>query len=377
MSTRPSKDNHISFKKSRLFTLGCEVEFQLLDPETLELKSRSVQILDSLPKRYRPKIKQEFIQSMVEVCTGICSNIIEIERDLRQTIHELDHLAMEQECIVFASSLHPFSRFDQQRIFPDQRYEKILEELGIVGRRLITQGLHCHVGLDSSHMAIKVFDRLRHWLPLLLALSASSPFFQGVDTGFASYRSKLFDALPRSGMPQKLGSWGYYCDLVNLLKKCGIIDAPRDIWWDVRPSPDFGTIEIRICDVPSRFTSIVAIVALIQAMVAAIATNKLKPPNTHISILLNNKWQAARHGLQGYFVSQEHHAQKHIKDKLLELLRELEPVFSELGSSDYVQILRQMVKQGTCSHLIRSIVKGHGDIKEAIRQLHQDFWKGY
>ena len=366
--------DHITFRKSRPFTLGCEIEFQLLDPDSLDLKSRSVEILNALPEKYRPRIKQEFIQSMVEVCTGICGNISEIEQDLKLTIRELERLAQVHDCIIFASSLHPFSRFDCQKLFPDPRYAKILDELGIVGRRLITQGLHCHVGLDSGETAIRVFDRLRPWLPLLLALSASSPFFEGMDTGFASYRSKLFDALPRSGIPQKLGSWEYYCDLVNLLKKCGIIEAPRDIWWDVRPSPDFGTIEVRICDVPGSFEKIVALVALIQALVAALATGRLNSPDMHIAVILSNKWQAARHGLQGHFVSREHYGKKKMTEKLLELLGKIEPVFTDLGSSDYLTVLKEMVTMETYSGRMRRLAAEGNGIKEAIRCLRRDFW---
>ncbi len=366
--------HHVNFKPSSPFTLGCEIEFQLLDPDSMGLKSRAVEILDALPEDYRPRIKQEFIQSMLEVCTGVCRDINEIRQDLETTIRKLESLATSHGCTLFASSLHPFSRFEDQEIFPDPRYEKILQELGIVGRRLITQGLHCHVGMDSAQAAITVFDNIRPWLPLFLALSASSPFFHGVDTGFASYRSKLFDALPRSGIPQKLGSWKYYCDFVEVLKGCGIIKAPRDIWWDVRPSPDFGTVEIRICDVPDRLEKIVALVALIQAMVTAIATGRLSSPDMHIAIILSNKWQAARYGLDGHFVSMEHLDRRSMADKLLELLEGLEPVFGMLGSDSCIPVLEDMARTGPCSKRMRDLVKRSGDIREAIRTIQKDFW---
>ncbi len=368
------ESNPITFRSSRPFTLGCEIEFQLLDPDSLELKSRSVDILANLSRAYRPRIKQEFIQSMVEVCSPVCRDVHEIRHELERTILQLEGLAQAHGCTLFASSLHPFSRFEEQKIFPDPRYGKILQELGIVGRRLITQGLHCHVGMDSKEMAIKVVDRLRPWLPLFLALSASSPYFEGVDTGFASYRSKLFDALPRSGIPQKLGSWSYYCDLVNLLKKCAIIEAPRDIWWDVRPSPDFGTVEVRICDIPDRFQKIVAIVALIQAVVTALATDHLRSPDMHIAVILNNKWQAARYGLRGHFVSMEDLGRKLMEHRLLELLDRLEPVFARLGSDSYIPILEQMIRSGPCSRLMRNLVSETGDVRSAIRHMQESFW---
>ncbi len=364
----------IAFNSSAPFTLGCEIEFQLLDPDSLGLKSRSVEILDSLTERYRPRIKQEFIQSMVEVCTGICRDVHEIRKDLADTIHKLESLAEDSGCILFASSLHPFSRFEEQKIFPDPRYKKILEELGIVGRRLITQGLHCHVGLEGAETAISVFDRLRPWLPLFLAISASSPFFQGRDTGFSSYRSKLFDALPRSGVPQKLGSWQYYCDFVRLLKKYGIIEAPRDIWWDVRPSPDFGTVEVRICDVPDRLEKIVALSALIQAMVKALAEGRLQSPDMHIAVIQSNKWQAARYGLQGRFVSMEESGRKSMAEKMLELLERLEPVFMELDSASYLPVLEEMTVQGPCSKRLRELARDTKDLGKAILRIQKEFW---
>ncbi len=368
------QDYDIRFNKSRPFSLGCEIEFQLLNPATQELKSASVEILNDLPPEYQGKIKQEFIQSMLEVCTGVCTDISELEKDLRQTILVLQNLADRHGCSIFASSLHPFSAFSKQLLFPDPRYARIMNELGIVGRRLITQGLHCHVGLENQDQAIYVFDNLRPWLPLFLAISASSPFFEGVNTGLVSYRSNLFDALPRSGMPEKLGSWQSYCNLLSLMKQCGIIESPRDIWWDIRPSPDFGTIEVRICDVPTKFEHMAALVSLIQASVAAIATGRLDSPDTHIAVILSNKWQAARHGLNGTFVNHAAVSRKLISEILMELMKDLEPVFQELGSQDYLPVLHRMVHEGPGSKRICSLIRQTGDMKKTILQMQQEFW---
>ncbi len=364
----------ISFKKSKQFTVGIEVEFQLLDERNLGLCSRAVEILSSLPDELKGYIKPEFIQSMVEVNTRVCSGIKEAEADIRGSIEFLERVAKENSCSIFASSLHPFSSYQEQKLYPDPRYKTILKELQIIGKRLITQGLHCHIGLDSGETAIKVFDNLRAFLPMLLALSASSPFLEGKDTGFASFRSKLFDALPRSGMPDSLDSWENYCELVVLLKKCGIIEQPRDIWWDVRPSPDFGTIEIRICDIPARFKQIMALSALIQALVAAIATDSISLFPMHISVILSNKWQAARHGLQGIFVDQQRFEKKMMKTMLVRLLHALEPVFEDLGSSSYLPILEDMIHHGPTSSIFRRNVERLGSPEKAIRKFQEDFW---
>jgi len=175
-------------------------------------------------------------------------------------------------------------------------------------------------------------------------------------------------------MPQILGSWENFCGMVSLLRQCGIIEAPRDIWWDVRPSPDLGTVEVRICDIPGRFESIIALVALIQALVAAIARGQIRSPDMHIAIILSNKWQAARHGLDGQFVTQEHFGRIGIREKLLELLEQLEPVFAELGSHDSISVLEKMIRTGPCSELIRNIAAETGDLREAIRHLKSQFW---
>ncbi len=364
----------LSFKKSKNFTVGIEVEFQLLHKTNLGLVPKALEILSGLPQEISGRIKPEFIQSMVEVNTGVCTNIDEAKADLEDSIRYLEKVAKECECSIFASSLHPFSRYEDQKLFPDMRYQEILEELQIIGKRLITQGLHCHIGLDSGKRAIKVFDNLRPFLPILLALSASSPFLEGKDTGFASFRSKLFDALPRSGMPDMLGSWENYCQFVSLLKKCGIINQPRDIWWDVRPSPDFGTIEVRICDIPATFEQIIALSALIQALVAAIATDSISLFPMHISVILSNKWQAARHGLEGLFVDQQRFEKRMMKTMLIRTIKALEPVFHELGSERYIQVLEKMIHEGPTSEIFRKYVKRHGSIKAAMKRIQDQFW---
>ncbi len=364
----------ISFRESKRFTVGIEVEFQLLDETGLGLCPRATEILSALPRELKTCIKPEFIQSMVEVNTGICNSIQQAEQDLKGSIEYLQGAATLNKCSIFASSLHPFSRYQEQELYPDPRYRAILEELQIIGKRLITQGLHCHIGLDSGETAIKVFDNLRAFLPMLLALSASSPFLEGRDTGFASFRSKLFDALPRSGMPDALGSWENYCGLVELLKKCAIINEPRDIWWDVRPSPDLGTVEVRICDIPARFQQIMALCALIQALVVAIATDSISLFPMHISVILSNKWQAARHGLKGIFVDEQRFEKKMMKNMLMHTLKVIEPVFQRLGSARYLPVLEKMAHEGPTSSIFKKNVERLGSMERAIRKFQEDFW---
>ncbi len=365
----------ISFKKSKDFTVGIEVEFQLLDRQTFGLCPKAVEIISSLPNHLQTRIKPEFIQSMVEVNTRVCDSVLEAEDDLKDTIRYLERTTSLYNCSIFASSLHPFSSYQDQKLYPDPRYKKILKELQVIGKRLITQGLHCHIGLNSGQTAIKVFDNLRSFLPMLLALSASSPFLEGKDTGFASFRSKLFDALPRSGMPDALESWDNYCQLVNLLKNCGIINQPRDIWWDVRPSPELGTIEIRICDIPARFQQIMALCALIQALVVAISTDSISLFPMHIAVILSNKWQAARHGLDGVFVDQQRFEKRMMKSMLIKTINALEPIFDELDSTKYIPVLKKMIHNGPTSELFRRRLQRLGKLENVINRFQREFWK--
>ena len=332
------ESGRLEFKASTPYSLGIEVELQLLDPQTLELTPKALDILAALPEDLKPHVKPEFIQSMLEVNTPACPDFQTAQRELKRIIKRFQEVAQSQGCLVFAAGLHPFSKVEDQVLYPDPRYERILEELQIVGRRLITQGLHCHVGLPDGETCIRVFDQIRVFLPLFLALSASSPFFEGQDTGLASYRSNLFDSLPRSGMPDAFGSWENYVKLVELLKGCGIIQGPRDIWWDVRPSPELGTIEIRICDVPFTFKRIMAICALIQATVAALAEGELEVEIPPRAVIEANKWQAARYGMEGWFLEGESLKKIGFHGVLSALLASIKVWFNSLDASSSIHM---------------------------------------
>jgi len=375
----------LDFKGSRPYSLGIEVELQLLDPVTLELTPKALDILEALPDDLKPHVKPEFIQSMLEVNTPACPDLPSAERELRRIIRHFQQVAEAQGCVVFAAGLHPFSKAAEQVLFPDPRYERILHELQIVGRRLITQGLHCHVGLPDADTCIRVLDQIRVYLPLFLALSASSPFFEGRDTGLASYRSKLFDSLPRSGMPDALGSWENYVDFVGLMKRCGIVRGPRDIWWDVRPSPEFGTIEIRICDVPMRFGHIMALCALIRATVIGLAEGWIRVDIPPRAVIEANKWQAARYGVEGKFIvshslagepatEQAEFVQTSFRQAASYLIRFLDSLGPIYGLNRDLGKIRPFLECDTANRLRR--IYSAPDFKaESLCLLVQEFWR--
>lgn len=368
-------DRSLVFRGSRPFTLGVELEFQLIDPFSLDLVPRATRILERASAQSDGRIKQEFIESMVEVTTGICQDMEEVEADLRSVIERLQRYALACDCHLYASSLHPFARAFDQRLSTNERYHEIMEELQIVGRRMITQGLHVHVGLPDGDSAIKVFDQIRFYLPLLLALTASSPYFEGQDTGLCSYRSKLFDALPRAGLPGAMGTWKEYQGLAALLERAGIIETVRDIWWDVRPHPCLGTIEVRICDVPGRFSEVLGIAALIQSLVAAILDDGLPIYDARRAIILNNKWQAARFGLEADIVDPVSLERVSIRDAISHLVGDLEMYSHGLGCRGYIQEIHGLMDRGGSYNRQRRLYRERQGFQSVIQGLRSEFWR--
>ncbi|MBW2465665.1 MAG: YbdK family carboxylate-amine ligase [Deltaproteobacteria bacterium] len=367
-------DKQIEFQTSRPFTLGVEIELQVLDKNDLNLVPKGPDILAMVPAELQERIKREFIRSMIEINTEVCSDMEQVKENLNNLIKKAEDLAAANNCILFATSLHPFAKYSDQELSSHPRYSRIMNDLQLVGRRFITQGLHVHVGMEDHESAIRVCDSIRLFLPILLALTCSSPYYEGIDTGLHSYRAKLFEALPLAGMPDELGSWDKYIEMVNLLTNTGIISEVRDLWWDVRPHPDFGTIEIRICDLPSTFNEILAIVALIQGLVVNI-TESDKHLNPNMQVLKSNKWQAARYGLEGRFVYPLLQKKISMKEAAAEIFAKAAPAMEKLGTSHYLSVLQRITESGTSSSRQRNIFNRQNDFTAIIKELYPKFWQ--
>ena len=366
---------NITFNKSSGPTIGVEIEVQILDPKTLELAPLAPEILKKVPPELKNRIKPEFIKSMVEINTDICSTVAEVEKDLKKTYNKLNDITEGLGAVLFLSSIHPFSKSGNQTVSEDTRYKRIMDELQIVGRQFITQGLHVHIGVTDADEAIKINNNLRIYLPVLLALTTSSPFYESEDTGLMSYRAKLFEALPLAGMPDSLYDWDEYDSLIGLLKKSGMIESVRDIWWDVRPHPDFGTIEIRICDLPCSFRDILAITALIQALVVALA-EQFENPEPHMQILRSNKWQAIRHGLEGFYVDPFFGRKYTMREAATYLYRHVKPAAEALGSTDYLDEVPEILNRSTSASIQKNLYYGNGrDFGGMIRSMQGLFFK--
>jgi len=357
------------------YSLGVEVEMQLLDMHGLGLAPKARQMLMRVPDRYSGRIKGELYQCMFEVASDVCNDAGELADNLDDLFRRAEVLARETGCIAFAGSLHPESPWQHQKINDSERYCRLMDELQHCGRRLITQGLHVHVGLGSGDAAIRVCDAIRVHLPVLLALSATSPFFCGRDSGFDSYRSVLLEDLPRSGLPGTLKDWKRCATLLGVLKNAGLIEGIREIWWDVRPQPKLGTIEVRICDVPFRFGEIIGIAALVQALVATINRRDKEPPFPGIEIVRANKWAAARRGMAAQFIDPANPAKmKSAADAAAELFALVHDAARELGGISHIGVLRRVVRQGNGAGRLRTLIKQRDSFAAAIRELHGEFW---
>jgi carboxylate-amine ligase len=362
----------IEFNSSPNPTIGVEIELQIVDKNTLDLKNIASEVLVDVDKKFSDKIKCELIESMIEINTDICSDIDEVEKDIKQTLNHLEEILTNYSADFSCTSLHPFAKGKNQIVSDNPRYKRIMKELQIVGKNFISQGLHVHIGIDNREKAMQVNNTLRIYLPLLLALSTSSPFFEGEDTGLHSYRTKLFEALPLAGMPDYLKDWSHFVQLTEQLQRAGIIKSVKDLWWDVRPHPGFGTVEIRVCDIPINFKAILALVALIQALVV-----KIKKENfysgTHIQILQSNKWQAARYGLEGVFVDPLTYKKLSMREAIENLCNLIEPTIISLGSAKYIKIIKEILDKGAGSIRQRELCNNSNNFKYMLQFLKEAF----
>lgn len=368
----------MEFSESARYTLGVEIEFQILDRESAGLAPLAQTLLDSSPSILKPRLSEELIQSILEIQTGVCFSLEDVENDLLQTCSLAEELAAEYDCILHASSLHPFARADQQILSSNARYQAIMEELQLVGRQFISQGFHVHIGMPDGETAVRVCNQLQTFLPLLLGASGSSPYFQGEDTGFSSYRTKLFELLPLAGIYNYIESWHHFQQEVSMLIQLGVIKSIRDLWWDVRLQPNYGTVEVRICDLPGRFSDILGLTACIQCLAAVLAESKEHVGPLNGYILQANKWQAARHGLRGSFIDPTGFLSSQkmsIGHALKVLVKKLEPMSIRLGCEDYLARMQRILDHGTTADLQRNIYSDNGDLVEVVRMLHGEFWK--
>src|SRR5204863_9009991 len=354
------------------FTLGIEEEFQIVDPKTRELRSHVSEFLEEGKMILGEQIKPEMIQSMVEVGTGICKNIQEARADITRLRSIISGLAGKTGLAIVAASTHPFSRWQDQKIFDDERYELLVQELQTVARSLLIFGLHVHVGVADPERRIHIMNAARYFLPHVLALSTSSPFWMGQNTGLKSYRSEIFKKFPRTDIPDHFDSYGSFQRYIDLLVATGCINDGRKIWWDLRPHPVFPTLEFRICDIPTRVDDTVAIAALFQAIVAKLT--KLIEKNLGFRLyrrmlIQENKWRPVSWGLEGKMIDFGKQKEVPVRDLIHELLDFVDDVVDDLGSRKEIEHIHTILERGTSADEQLRVYYETNDLKAVVDRL--------
>jgi carboxylate-amine ligase len=362
------------------FTLGVEEEFQIVHPETRELRSYVSRILEDRDKTIlRERVRAEMHQSMVEAGTGICENIAEVRKQLIEQRAGLDALARKGGLRIISASTHPFSDWKTQDITPHERYEGLVEDLQDVARANLIFGLHVHVGIKDKDEAMQMANQVRYFLPHLLALTTSSPLWLGRATGLKSTRCEIFKRFPRTGIPGKFESYSAFESFVKVLVKTGCIDNAKKIWWDVRVHPFFDTIEVRICDMPTRLDHTVAIVALIQSIVARLYQlfkGNMAWRTYPRAMLEENKWRAVRYGVQGKLIDFGKKEEVPIQNLVHELIDFVEPASAELGTKDDVRAIAKILEEGTSADHQLGVFKATNDPKAVVDWLISETMRG-
>ena len=370
----------IKWNSSRGPTLGIEWELQLIDSRTRMLRQDAREVLAALPgldeSGEHPKIRYELMQSTVEVVTGICSTVSEAKQDLAATISQLQRITSGRGTMLACAGTHPVSDWRDAKMAPIQRYAELVEQLQWLARRIQTFGVHIHVGIRDRSKAIPIVNALAAYLPHFLALTASSPFWNGQDTGLASSRAIVFGGLPTSGPPQLLADWSEFEDYMDTLLRAGTIRSIKEVWWDIRPHPDFGTLEIRMFDGVPTLGEIGMAAALSQSLVQLFDTQLdrgYQLPRPQAWVVRDNKWRATRYGLEARVITDDAGSTVPVRDQLYELVRELAPVADRLGCGPELDMVSDVLDRGASYERQRAIVAKGGDLADVVDALAAEF----
>ena len=356
----------------RTFTIGIEEEFQLVDRETFALRSHISEMIAAMKPTLGDQVKQEMLQSVVEVGTKVCRNMDEAAEQVRLLRAALGHVAAQDGFYIAAAGTHPWSDWRDQEITEHERYRSLVQDMGDVVRALTIFGLHVHIGVDDRQRAIEIMNEARYFLPHLLAISANSPFWNGRQTGLHSYRCVVWNRFPRTGIPDSFGSYDEFETHVEAMVRTGCIDDGKRIWWDIRPHPYFNTLEFRICDMQTTVEETLTLAALMQAIVAKLY--RLRERNLgyrqyHRNLLMENRWRAMRHGLEGRLIDFGKEQEVPITDLVEELLSFVDEVVDDLGSRPYVEHVRAMIAHGNGAQRQLETFRRTGDLRAVMERI--------
>jgi carboxylate-amine ligase len=351
------------------FTLGIEEEFQVVDPETRELKSHIQEMFAEGEKRLKEEIKREMHDPVIEVGTPICTDVAHARREVTRLRREIIRLCRENGLRIAAAGTHPISHWKDVAITDAARYDQIVYDLQMVARANLIFGLHVHVAIEDHETRIQIMNAARYFLPHIFALSVNSPFWCGTNTGWKSYRAKVFERFPRTGLPDYFRSASEFDEYVGILINTKAIDNAKKIWWDVRPHPFFPTLEYRICDVPMRVDETICFAALFQAITVKLWRLYRQNMGWRLyrrSLLNENKSRAARFGTSSKLIDFGKREEVPFAELLEELLMFVDDVVDDLGSRKDVEYAREIVRRGTGADRQLAVYEKTGDIKAVV-----------
>lgn len=373
----------ISFTSSERPTIGVEWELQLVDHKTRHLRQEANKLLTALPDlssgSAHPPLRHELMQSQIEVVTGICETVEEAKGDLSRTISRMREVLDPWGTTLTCSGTHPVDDWRDQELSPGERYVELVDQMQWLARRILTCGVHVHVGVRDREKAVPIVNALSHYLPHFLALSASSPYWTGGDTGLASARSIIFGALPTSGPPPNLPDWRAFEDYLETLLRAGTIASIKEVWWDIRPHPDFGTIEIRMFDGIPTLREVGMAAALSQSLVELFDHQLDRGyglPSPPPWVVKDNKWRATRYGLDARVITDTHGTTVPLRDDLYELVRELRPTAARLGCAEDLDLVSEILDKGASYERQRAVVADGGSISDVVDLLAAELRSG-
>jgi carboxylate-amine ligase len=366
----------VDFVASAGPSLGVEVELALVDAESGELTCLAPELLARVgagyPETEHPKIKKELYQCTVEVITGVCATVAEARADLAESMREVEQAAADSGAAVIGAGLHPFTPWHQLSLSEGERYQRLVDTIGWPARRLTTHGVHVHVGVRSGDKAIATVNSLTEYLPVFLALSAASPYWNGRDTGLASTRTKIFESMPTTGLPPHLRDWAEFNVFLDTLIEAGAIETVREVWWDIRPHPGYGTVELRMCDSMPTLWEISALAALAQSLVTEfdrMIDAGVTPDVPREWVRRENKWRAARWGVEADLVIDESGHTQPLREIVDGLVDRLLPIAHDLGCAAELADLRRIAAEGPSYVRQRRVVAEGGDLQGVVRAL--------
>jgi carboxylate-amine ligase len=362
----------IEFTSNSEPTLGIEVELALVDANSMALSNSIERVLAKIPREFSGSIKPELMQSYVEINTGVCRTVAEAEADLREKIALLEGVTDKLGLRLYWSGTHPFSHWRDQRVTPNDRYQLLVELLQDMARQLVCFGLHVHVGVNSGDKAVMICDRIMRHLPTLLALSSNSPWWENRVSGLCSHRAKIMEGLPTAGLPPLMRNWSEYVWLVNHMIDTGFINTIREIWWDVRPHHNFGTVEVRVCDMPGSLNDTLAIAALIQCLVKALSDEidqGAYQHDSHPMMVQQNKWRATRYGNQARLVDSYTFRGASVAQTVEQLAKNLRPTAEELDCEEHLNHCLQMANTPSAAQQQLDLLAETNDPREMVKRL--------